>query len=127
MGLRAAPAELVATARSGLGESDRTWPGVGRAGGPTLSGMDEDRLRFLFGRRVAGGEPTTEGERATLLGADRRDIDYDELPLYTAIANQILDGQPPQTWQTACRLLDSGSPDLLRAILYLQPAPQTPS
>jgi len=57
-----------------------------------------------------GVEPITEDERSALLGADRRDIGYRELPLYTAIANQILDGQPPQTWKTACRLLDSGMP-----------------
>ncbi|MGI9001646.1 MAG: SEC-C metal-binding domain-containing protein [Pseudonocardia sp.] len=70
--------------------------------------MNEDRLRFLFGRRGAGVEPTTEDERSALLGADRRDIGYQELPLYTAIVNQILDGRPPQTWETARRLLDSG-------------------
>lgn len=64
--------------------------------------VDEARLRFLFG--AVPGRAGTEDERAALLLADRPGSGGAIQAFRTVIANQVLDGTPPDTWTTAQRL-----------------------
>lgn len=64
-------------------------------------------MRFLFGV-LPDEEPLTEDERRELLMADRPTDDNLALALRTVVANQILDGEPPEVWQAAQRMSACG-------------------
>lgn len=72
--------------------------------------VDEAKLRFLFGAVPDGVELRDEDERAALLSIDRPGggVGPSLTSLRIVIANQVLDGEPRQTWETAQRLLDRG-------------------
>lgn len=76
----------------------------------TLPRVDDARLRFLFGSVPAGWAYADEDGRMALLDADRPRTEGDWPPpsVRVVIANQILDGDPPATWDTAVRLLGLG-------------------
>lgn len=75
-----------------------------------LPSVDDAQLRFLFGTVPDEGTYDDEDGRAALLHADRPDPDEGWPPpsIRVVIANQVLDGDPPETWATAVRLLGLG-------------------
>ncbi len=77
---------------------------------PTLSVVDDARLRFLFGTVPDEDDYADEDGRIALLQADRPDSEEGWPPpsIRVVIANQVLDGDPPATWATAVRLLGLG-------------------
>lgn len=73
--------------------------------------MESDKVAFLFGTLPAWADPDDPDERNELMS---REIDEDapgaiiQLAIWTSVANQIADDDPPQVWATAQRLLGEG-------------------
>lgn len=91
---------VVVTAASRLPRRPSAEPG------PYPACVDKARLRFLFGA-VPAVVPGDEDGRAALMRADGRGGAADP-SLRLVVANQILDGDPPATWDTVQRLLGRG-------------------
>jgi len=70
--------------------------------------VDDAQLGFLFGTVPDEGAYDDEDGRIALLRADRPDASWPPPSIRVVIANQVLDGDPPETWATAARLLAGG-------------------
>ncbi|MGH2651150.1 MAG: hypothetical protein ACRDHK_08080, partial [Actinomycetota bacterium] len=74
--------------------------------------MDPAKVELLFGRVPAWADPDDPDDRSVLLreqGFGRDDAPGRvRLATYEAIANQIAEGEPPEVWETARRLLQMG-------------------
>ncbi|MFI5040779.1 MAG: YecA family protein [Acidimicrobiales bacterium] len=67
--------------------------------------MEEAKVKFLFGEVPAGLDPDDLEDRATLLA---REAGAAGSAAREAIATQIAEGNPPEVWATAERLVASG-------------------
>lgn len=71
--------------------------------------MDPDKRAFLFGELPAGMDPEDPAHRAMLLTQAHGSEDDEETGrLRVMLAQQILDDDPPEVWQTANRLVADG-------------------
>ena len=71
--------------------------------------MDPDKRAFLFGELPTGVDPEDPAHRAMLLTQAHGSEDDEETGrLRVMLAQQILDDDPPEVWQTANRLVADG-------------------
>jgi len=70
--------------------------------------MDAARTTFLFGAAPPDCDLDDPDERSALLRRHHGDDSALQSAVRDAVATQILQDQPPQTWQAAQRLLDQG-------------------
>jgi hypothetical protein len=80
--------------------------------------MDAQKIAFVLGEISSGDDPNDREVRHRLveqrIRTERPTLDQDEfggafvVRLYQLVADQIAEDDPPEVWQTARRLLDSG-------------------
>lgn len=81
-----------------------------------MSGVDPDKVRFLFGAVPEGFDVSDPDDRAELVALDAEErLAGPRSAMRAIVAEQIVGGDPPNVWATAQRLVDGSELEVFSA------------